>query len=180
MKKQSGFTLVELMVVASITVLLLAWGVPSYHSWKKKHDIENQMVQLYSDLQVGRMTAYSRKAASGVYWGTGASIATTTSYQIRYDADNDGIIDNDSTSPNPIKAAAIKYPIAVSTGTGNPSQNSVIFDGRGFLSPIPPAVTAYDVTFYVTPNSGAAIDCVAVSSTRVILGKMNGVNCARK
>ena len=74
MKKESGFTLVELMVVVSITVLLLAWGIPSYSTWKTKHDIENQMVQLYSDLQFGRMTAYGRKVVSGVCWGTGGTI----------------------------------------------------------------------------------------------------------
>ena len=76
MKKESGFTLVELMVVVSITVLVLAWGIPSYSTWKKKHDIENQMVQLYSDLQFGRMTAYGSKVVSGVCWGTGASITS--------------------------------------------------------------------------------------------------------
>ena len=65
MKKESGFTLVELMVVVAITVLVLAWGIPSYSTWRTKHDIENQMVQLYSDLQFGRMTAYGRKVVSG-------------------------------------------------------------------------------------------------------------------
>ena len=72
MKKESGFTLVELMVVVSITVLLLAWGIPSYSTWNTKHDIENQMVQLYSDLQFGRMTAYGSKVVGGVLWGTAA------------------------------------------------------------------------------------------------------------
>lgn len=68
MKKESGFSLVELMVVVSITMLLLAWGVPSFNTWNKKHNIENQMVQLYSDLQFGRMTAYGRKVVSGIFW----------------------------------------------------------------------------------------------------------------
>ena len=70
MKKERGFTLVELMVVVSITVLLLAWGIPSYSTWKKKHDIENQMVQLYSDLQFGRMTAYGRQSRIGRMLGS--------------------------------------------------------------------------------------------------------------
>ena len=78
MKKESGFTLVELMVVVSITVLVLAWGIPSYSTWRTKHDIENQMVQLYSDLQFGRMTAYGRKVVSGVFWGTGGTIPKST------------------------------------------------------------------------------------------------------
>ncbi len=166
MKKQGGFTLVELMVVVSICMLLLAWGVPSYSSWKKKHDIENQMVQLYSNLQFGRMTAYSGKLASGVWWGGGASI---TSYQVRSDANNNGVIDDTGVDTQIGAAVSPKYAITPSV-----NQNSVSFDGRGFLDPANP------ITFSVSSTSGAAIDCVAVSSTRITLGKMNAGNCAPK
>ncbi len=168
MKKERGFTLIELMVVISITVLLLAWGIPSYSTWKKKHDIESQMVQLYSDLQFGRMTAYGDKVVSGVYWGTGASIPTSSGYQIRSDANNNGVID-DSADTQIGATVYPKYAIIPSV-----NQNSVSFDGRGFLSPANP------ITFSVSPSSGAAIDCVAVSSTRIILGKMNAGSCAPK
>ena len=182
MKKESGFSLVELMVVVSITMLLLAWGVPSFNTWNKKHNIENQMVQLYSDLQFGRMTAYGRKVVSGIFWGTGASIPASTQtnltpYLIRYDNSNpsSNSIETAGTSVK-IGAAQIKYPITV---TVNPAQNSLIFDGRGFLS-LPPAVTTNNVTFYVAPSFGAAIDCVAVTSTRIILGKMSAGTCGPK
>jgi prepilin-type N-terminal cleavage/methylation domain-containing protein len=165
MKKQGGFTLVELMVVVSITVLLLAWGIPSYSSWKKKHDIENQMVQLYSDLQFGRMTAYGGKVVSGVWWGGGTNIA---SYQIRSDANNNGVI-NDNVDKQIVAVVSPKYAITASV-----NQQSLSFDGRGFLSPANP------ITFSVSSASGAAIDCVAASSTRIILGKMKAGNCAPK
>ena len=136
-----------------------------------------------SDLQLGRMTAYGRKVVSGVFWGTGGTIpksttANPTPYHIRYD--NSSPLNNsieDTGTDVQIRAVAIKYPITVLV---NPPQNSVIFDGRGFLSPIPPAATANNVTFYVTPSSGAAMDCVAVTSTRITLGKMNAGNCAPK
>ncbi len=186
MKKESGFTLVELMVVVSITVLVLAWGVPSYSTWRTKHDIENQMVQLYSDLQFGRMTAYGRKVVSGVYWGTGTNIpastpAIPTPYFIRYD--NSSPLNNsieDTGTDVQIGATATKYPIAVVV---NPAQtlNSVSFDGRGFLSPAPNQATPPgSITFSVSSTSGAAMDCVAVTSTRITLGKMNAGTCAPK
>ncbi len=94
MKQERGFTLVELMVVVSITVLMLAWAIPSYSTWKKKHDIENQMVQLYSDLQFGRMTAYGSKVLTGILWGGGASFS---SYQIMTDTGNNQTIDGGAT-----------------------------------------------------------------------------------
>lgn len=165
MKTEGGFTLIELMVVVSITVLLLAWGIPSYSTWKKKHDVENQMVQLYSNLQLGRMTGYCRKVVSGVWWGGGASI---TSYQIRSDANNNGVID-DTGDTQIGTTVSPKYAITASV-----NQNSVSFDGRGFLDPANP------ITFSVSSAFGAAMDCVAVSSTRITLGKMNAGNCAPK
>ncbi len=185
MKKESGFTLVELMVVVSITVLVLAWGIPSYSTWRTKHDIENQMVQLYSDLQFGRMTAYGRKVVGGVFWGTGASIpkstpANPTPYYVRYD--NSSPLNNsieDTGRDVQIGATTTKYPITVVV---SPVQtlNSVGFDGRGFLNTLNQATPASSITFSVSSSSGAAIDCVAVTSTRIILGKMNAGTCAPK
>jgi len=173
MKKQGGFTLVELMVVVSITVVILAWGIPSYSTWKKKHDIENQMVQLYSNLQFGRMTGYTRKVVSGVWWGTGTNIPTNSGYQIRYDNSNplNGTIDDTGVD---VQIGATVYPKYLITATGSAGQNSVSFDGRGFLSPANP------ITFSVSSTSGAAIDCVAVSSTRITLGKMSAGSCVPK
>lgn len=168
---QGGFTLIELMVVVSIALLLLAWGMPSYSTWKKKHDIENEMVQLYSDLQFGRMTAYSDKAVSGVWWGGGTQI---TSYQMRSDANNNNTIDDSGVDTKIGGSVKLAYALTLSA-----NQNSVSFDGRGFLN-TPGADPANPITFSVPSSSGAAVDCVAVSTTRIILGKMNGGTCAPK
>ncbi len=166
MRKQSGFTLVELMVVVSITILLLAWGVPSYSSWKKKHEVENQVFQLYSDLQFARMNAYSHKIASGICWAGGTSL---TSYTIRSDSNDNGQIDDSGGFTQIGNGVTSKYTI-----TSNVSETSVTFDGRGFLSPNTP------VMFYISPNYGAANDCVGVSSTRITVGKKNGSTCSPK
>jgi type IV fimbrial biogenesis protein FimT len=164
MKKQAGFTLIELMVTVSIVVLLLTWGVPSYSKWKKKHDVENQVVQLYSDLQFARMNAYTSKVITGLWWGSATSI---TSYSIRFDSDNDGTIDKNLQTVNPY--SAITYSVS---GGGTPT--SVDFDTRGFG----PATNS--VTFSVAPNQGASVDCVVASYTRITLGKMSGTTCVQK
>jgi prepilin-type N-terminal cleavage/methylation domain-containing protein len=172
MKEERGFTLVEMMVVVSITVLLLAWAVPSYSTWKKKHDIENQMIQLYSDLQFGRMTAYGNKVVSGILWGGGASFS---SYQIMTDTTNQGFISSNSTQIGATVHVGLKVPPIIAAPA---NQSDVMFDGRGFL--YSSAGTPPPITFYVTPSSGAAMDCVAVTSTRITLGKMNGGSCSPK
>jgi prepilin-type N-terminal cleavage/methylation domain-containing protein len=178
MKKQDGFTLVELMVVVSITMILLAWGVPSFKTWNNKHGIENQMVQLYSDLQFGRMTGYGNKVVSGVYWGTGAKI--TGGYQIRYDNSSNPVA-------NSIEGAVIqigntvypKYPINVLV-TPNQTLNSVSFDGRGFLNTVNEVNPATNFTFSVSETCGAAMDCVVVTPTKITLGKMTAGTCQPK
>ncbi len=174
MKQERGFTLVELMVVVSITVLMLAWAIPSYSTWKKKHDIENQMVQLYSDLQFGRMTAYGSKVLTGILWGGGASFS---SYQIMTDTGNNQTIDGGATQ----LGATVSVGSRVPPITPSAAQKSVTFDGRGFLYTTN-ADPANTITFYVTPSSGAAMDCVNVTSTKITLGRWNAGNasCAPK
>ncbi len=159
--------MIEVMVVVGLSVLLLSWGLPAFSSWKNKHDIENQVLRLYSDLQFARMTAYSRKVVAGVWWGGGTSLG---SYQIRIDGNNDG--DVDDTLGTDVQLGATEnsqWPITASV-----NQPSVSFDGRGFLSPDQP------LSFRVSSSTGVSIDCVDVSTTRVIVGKWNGATCSPK
>jgi hypothetical protein len=126
------------------------------------------------------MTAYSNKVVSGVWWGSGASIPANAQYQIRYDNSGDPpnySIDNQTvTVGNPV---TIKYAINVSV---SPSQtlNSVGFDGRGFLNTYNEASPVTQITFSVPDAVGAAMDCVAVLSTKITLGKMSGTTCGPK
>jgi len=181
MMQQRGFTLIELMVVVSITLLLLGWGIPSYSTWKKQHDVENQMIQLYSDLQFGRMYAYGNKVTAGVWWGGGNSIQ---SYQIRYDNSNppNYVIDDTGIDKQIGSTVSVMPDVGAITVTCSPAgnQNSVNFDGRGFLSSAYGVDTASSLTFSVAPDYGAGIDCVAVSFTQIILGKMNEGTCKQK
>jgi prepilin-type N-terminal cleavage/methylation domain-containing protein len=178
MKKERGFTLVELMVVVSITVLLLAWGLPAYSTWKQKHDIENQMVQLYSDLQFARMTAYCTKEISGVLWSNNFQ-----TYQIMSDTQGNGTIDTGAFMVNGTSAVTLnKHPVTQNTSPPAAGQISVSFDGRGFLYTTNAPDVAGQITYYVASSYGAGMNCVQVSTTQIILGKWNGQLqlCAQK
>ncbi|MGC8493599.1 MAG: GspH/FimT family pseudopilin [Syntrophobacteraceae bacterium] len=166
---QRGFTLVELMVVVALIVLLMAWGIPAYSTWNSRQNVEGEIGRLYSDLQFARMTAYSNKNLTGIYWGGGTNI---TQYSI---------VTNTNANATSIDTGATQLGATVSAGrfplTPTPIQKSVSFDGRGLLYTGDANDPATQVIFYITPNYGAGTNCVAVSLTSIVSGKWDGTNC---
>lgn len=170
MKEQRGFTLVELMVVISIVALIMAWGIPAFSTWKQMHDVDSEMSQLYANLQFARMTAYSTKNLTGIYWGGGAT--TINQYSIVTNKNAGAATIDSGTSPLGATVSTAKYPISISS-----AQNSASFDGRGFLYTGDANDPAPQLTFSVSPDHGAGTDCVSVSLTMITLGKMSGGTC---
>lgn len=166
---QRGFTLVELMVVVSLVALLMAWGIPAYSTWSARENVEAEIARLYGDLQYARMTAYGDKNLTGIYWGGGANI---TRYLIMTNTNANGTsIDNGATQMG-AAVSTTKNPLTVTA-----NQNSVSFDGRGFLYTGDTNDPATQLTFYITPDYGAGADCVSVTLTRIVSGKWDGTNC---
>jgi prepilin-type N-terminal cleavage/methylation domain-containing protein len=182
MRKNKGFTLVELMVVVSIMALLLSWGIPAYGTWKKKHDVESQITKLYNDLQFTRLTAYSQKVITGVCWTNNTAGTTSfTSYETVKDGDNNNTITNNydpsATSPSGSVLSIVhsKYSINSSSQLANLS-----FDGRGFVNNSDPLPPTLPLTFSITSSLGANPDCVIVSYTTISVGKMTNGTCTPK
>jgi len=57
MQKRSGFTLVELTIVIVLLTILAGVGVPSFLSWLPKYRLKRAARDLYSNLQLAKMTA---------------------------------------------------------------------------------------------------------------------------
>jgi len=155
MKNARGFSLVELMVVIAAFMLMAYVGMPAYSAWKKKHEIEAQTLKLHSDLQYARMKAYAEKAVWGVWWGDTASF---TRYQIKKDSNGDEDVNDIG-----IDEAYFDTNGTFAVTSRNGSIDSIGFDTRGFCK--------NPTTLYISSDTGAPLDCVAVSRTRVKLGK---------
>lgn len=171
MKKESGFSLVEAMVVLVIFSLIITMGIPAFSTWNKRQDAESKISKLYNDLQYARMKAYSEKTAWGIWWGANSTFNT---YSIKKDGNMlagivpDGDIDDASGTDTIIETVDSKSSIT----TSNSTINRLEFDGRGFSKNL--------ASFHISSSSGAAQDCLVVSKTRVIIGKWNGTACSPK
>ena len=57
MRKKSGFTLTELVIVIVVLGILTAVGVPNFLSWLPKYRLRSAARDLYSNMQLAKMAA---------------------------------------------------------------------------------------------------------------------------
>ena len=57
MQKRSGFTLMQLVLVMVLLAIVAAAGVPNFLSWLPKYRLKRAARDLYSNLQLAKMSA---------------------------------------------------------------------------------------------------------------------------
>ena len=63
---ESGFTLIEVMIVCAIIGIASAISLPSYAQWKARHDLREAVSELSSELSLARVVAMNRNRQATV------------------------------------------------------------------------------------------------------------------
>ena len=71
MTKDSGFTLIELIIIITIIGILLAVAVPGFVQWIPKYRVKDAAQDLYSNFQMAKMEAIRRNQNCTVTFETG-------------------------------------------------------------------------------------------------------------
>ena len=167
-KGNSGFTMVELIVVVVILTLVVGIGVPTYHlTIKPRAHLKGATRQLYSDIQLARLRAVSRNVRCGVVFTAGPSytLFVDEDSDSQYDYTDDGDPTNDEevikTFNLGTEYLGVQYDTAHGGGDGIDFANSSFsFSPRGLPNP--------DGDIYLKNSKG--------EGRRLILNLMGGLS----
>ena len=94
MKKNSGFTLMEVMVVIGIIGIMSAIAIPNYIAWLPKHRMSGAARDIYSAMQSARIKAVKENEDVVINFTTGLGAAGT--YEVFIDDGRGGGTANDN------------------------------------------------------------------------------------
>lgn len=154
--KDSGITLIELIIVISIIgILVIALGF-DFAGWQGGYKVEKTIKEIYADLMDARARAmqFNREYFINL---------TATTYSMIEDTNDNYVMDDAAVATFP---KTVEYTI-IYTGVA-----PIVFDKRGLIS----NTGTLSLTHTATPD----YDCVRILQTQINLGWMTGGGCREK
>ena len=130
--RESGFTLLEMMIVAAIVGVTSALAVPSYIDWHARYQLRQAATEIQNQLSVARISAMSRNSVVNVNLIlSGGKVQVSAG-----DASGVSVIPatqmmSTVTGLNPAPTAVAFSPLGIRSGGGTGNQQISISNNRG-------------------------------------------------
>jgi prepilin-type N-terminal cleavage/methylation domain-containing protein len=151
MNEESGFTIMELMVVIGIIAILCGLAVPSYLSWLPTKRMESAASEVNTAIRVARMSA----------------VKENTSATLQFDVDDESYsitVPGRTVKSGKMPAGVDLTDVFLSNQVTPAAGGSITFDSRGF--PTPPV----DIVLQNTTGTTWTIQVNMTGSSRLIRG----------
>jgi type IV fimbrial biogenesis protein FimT len=179
-KKQAGFTLLELMITVVILAILSALAYPNMRNFMRHNQVVSQSNSLQSNLMYARGLAASTRSYVSICPVSTAGSMTCSTTSGTYDL---GWLVYTTTSPNTAYSAAVTTslqmnvtaPVNVSIRAG--SVGVLTYNARGELL-VAPAQQPTSVTFTTCAKSSSS-DSIGTNTVAVPGIQLNAANSGR-
>jgi prepilin-type N-terminal cleavage/methylation domain-containing protein len=161
--KNRGFALTELLAVLAILGILLGIATISGRDWLQRYRVEGQTKEMYADLMNARVSAMQRNR---MFFVTLAENQYAI-YEDTYNASTPTSPEGDGVPQTANDRLVMQKTFQYSLNAGFPA--GFIFNSNGLFSP-----ELGETTLSFTSTANPLSDCIVLSTTRILMGKMNG------
>jgi prepilin-type N-terminal cleavage/methylation domain-containing protein len=180
MKRNRGFTIIELLLVIGIIGIMAAIAIPNFTNFMRKNRIDNQMKRIYADLMNARVMAMTRNMTHFVVFNWNSD---TSQYAVIADTNGNNTLDAIPTDTQllmrsgpdrvPFSFFNIVNPNENMGNAGMAAPTTIAFNARGMATQT--GTIRINVSG-ITPSR----DCITVSPARITLGKWIGGDCVQQ